>query len=662
MKMNIVLATAIMIAAHAGDAGQLKIAMSVVPDPVTPGQVVNVTCAAVGPWQSSLTRAEITIQDVQHTLVVDHEPMDWQGLSASYSYLVPESVQDGFWHFTCSLGDGNNTQEKNKAVLMSAGGDGGGVAAHQSMESYDGPSTCIACHQVEADEMLGSLHMQWSGATPALSNSSGERKGKAVDGINTFCTYALSSKGACYSCHVRADGNAPHPPEVTDIDCLMCHNDVYQRKFVTDPDAGVTITDVHGNQKTYVFGQVDALGNYTSMPDYAKMPAGTTMLSLAKNVHKPTRKSCLRCHAKAGGGDWTKRGDMGLSTVNPTVEEDVHMSPDGADLTCAACHVTGNKHTIGGRGIDLRITESSEPTCQGCHSQEPHDDSTLNRHARGQVGCQVCHIRSFAKGGSTEMARDWLVPTWNPVFCSGQGGYVGEEIRESFVLPEYVWFDGTSSVYNVGDTISVGQDGVYHMAVANGQAFDGKSVIVPIKRHRSNMALHESGKIIPPAIMWMFMTGDFDLAITKGMEEQGMTGTYTMVDTDAEMLITHGVEPKENAPACNECHDYSGQTSDGSGMIPLTKLGFHTVPAKVASCTLCHEAENLSWLKTHQKHAENGEDAMACVNCHTGEPTGLVEPAGSLCHQCHEQKSWQGRKGHKKHVKKSVACTTCHTF
>jgi len=49
------------------------------------------------------------------------------------------------------------------------------------------------------------------------------------------------------------------------------------------------------------------------------------------------------------------------------------------------------------------------------------------------------------------------------------------------------------------------------------------------------MPLHESGQIIPPAIMWMFMTGNFDTAVEEGMKDQGMTGNYTLVEADAEM-------------------------------------------------------------------------------------------------------------------------------
>ena len=66
------------------------------------------------------------------------------------------------------------------------------------------------------------------------------------------------------------------------------------------------------------------------------------------------------------------------------------------------------------------------------------------------------------------------------------------------------------------------------------------------------MPLHTSGQIIAPMISWMFMTGYFDDAVQKGMAEQGLTGGYSLVPVDAEMLITHGVDPKTKAPTCVE--------------------------------------------------------------------------------------------------------------
>jgi outer membrane biogenesis lipoprotein LolB len=585
--------------------------------------------------------------------------------------VCPDNDKDGYTDATCGGTDCNDTNGNINPDATEICGDDidqncSGADAncqtgtHQDITSYDGPATCIACHASAANEMLNSLHMQWAGPTPDLTNTSGEELGKAVNGINTFCTYAMSSGGACFSCHVRADGNAPHAPDVNDVDCLMCHSDTYQRTTVMDPDSGRTVVNILGEERTYFFGAQDGAGNYTTEPNFDTMPAGTTMVDLAKNVHLPTRKSCLRCHAKAGGGDWTKRGDMGLSTANPAFDEDIHMSPAGADLSCQACHATESSHTVGGRGIDLRQTESIAPTCQVCHGVSPHQDSTINRHAAGQVSCQVCHIREFGKGGATEMSRDWLEPHWNPAFCAGQGGFVGHEVKEANVKPEYTWFDGTSYVYNLGEQITPDANGIYHMADANGAAFDGNSKIVPIKRHFTNIPLHESGQIIGPQIMEMFMTGDFDQAVQAGMQDMGLTGSYTMIDADAEMLITHGVDPKAHAPSCVECHDGSGTTTDGAGMLPFTELGYHMFPSD-NMCSLCHGSKSMNWQDMHSRHVE--VERIDCASCHTVPPNGLTSSSSSLCSSCHGYKSESDpQKIHEKHVKRNISCTTCHTF
>ena len=660
-------------------AGDRSVSMSVNPEPALLGSAGRLICTGTGDWEHDrITSGKLTfwnasgvrlLSGVSMTVSTTSNPPYYTAdLSATYDYSIKSTESAGTWTFECTISDGEHSATRQSTFQVATSGGAGGsggtnpVTAHQSITSYNGPSTCIACHTTAGRDMLNSLHMTWSGPTPEVTNAGGAMLGKAIKGINTFCTYAMSSKGTCFNCHVRSDGNAPHAAGENDVDCLMCHNDTYQRKFIQDPNSGVTVTNVLGIIKTYYFGVVEPDGDYVTEPDFALMPPGITMVDIAKNVHKPTRKSCLRCHAKAGGADWAKRGDMGLNTVAPTRDQDVHMSQDGANLTCTACHKTAS-HKIGGRGIDLRQTEAADPTCQQCHGTAPHPSTaanylTMNRHAAGRVSCQVCHIRTFGKGGATEMSRDWNAPVWSPPFCNNQGGFVGHEVKVSNVLPEYVWFDGTSYVYNVGETITPNAQGVYTMAKANGAAFDGKSKIVPIKRHTTNTALHESGRIVPPMIMWMFMTGDYDLAVREGMKEQGMTGSYSMVTADAELLITHGVDPKTQAPTCTTCHNTYGTTVDGTKMIPFDKLGYHVWPAKVRACTLCHSSETMSWESMHNKHRSIIRN---CQNCHTKEPIGLVKPQSDLCNDCHSLKSWSGASTHKKHVTR-YDCIKCHKF
>jgi hypothetical protein len=533
------------------------------------------------------------------------------------------------------------------------------LAAHAGITAYNGPSTCIACHPTQATNMLNSLHMKWSGPTPELTNAPNQNLGKAVKGINSFCTYAMSSGNTCFTCHVRADGNAPHSPSVNDVDCLMCHSDTYQRKFTMDPTKTITVTNVLGQIKTYIFGLTDVDGNFFTEPNYAAMPAGTTMVDIAQNVHKPTRKSCLRCHATAGGADWTKRGDIGLNTGTAATDtQDVHMSATRGNLTCSSCHAVSG-HKIGGRGIDLRQTETPDPKCQDCHGTAPHNTGTttgtkMNRHAANRVACQTCHIRTFGKGGATEMSRDFRIPVWRASQLGGQGGFVGEEIAVSNVTPEYRWFDGTSYVYNTGETITPNADGSITMAKANGKIFDGKAKIVPIKNHRTVMPILADGRLVPPAILWMFMTGDYNQAVTKGMEAAGMTGTYTYVNANAEMLVTHGVEPKTMAPVCAECH--GTYTGHNNLMVPFTQLGYHQLPNSAKSCTMCHSSKTAGWESMHNTHRSK----FTCTGCHSATPTALKSPTSTLCKTCHSLQTASSQYVHGKHIPKGYACTTCH--
>ena len=622
-----------------GDDASRGLELSVSPSPVALGNSIHFNCQGTGDWSGGLRYGKIWIYDSLEQVLVNGAYMNNQdGYLATYEYTIPENGNTGNWNWQCQLVDryyNSETKDQDFQVVDGGDGDGGTNADHASITEYTGPETCIACHEQEAHDSLNSIHMQWSGPTTNLSNVSTENGipslGKADVGINTFCTYAPSSAGACYGCHIRADGNAGHAPEVNDVDCLMCHSDTYQRKFIPDTENPVTVTNVDGITRDYIFGLQDEVGNYTTVPDYNKMPEGTTMEGLAQNVHMPTRKSCLRCHAAAGGGDWTKRGDMGWSSVAPTEYEDVHMSPQGEDMSCTECHKTED-HKIGGRGIDLRADETAAPGCTDCHEQAPHSDGRLNRHAEGQVACQTCHISEFAKGGATEMSRDWLHPHYNPAFCAGQGGYVGHEIKQSNVKPEYRFFDGTSYVYNLGETITPNADGTYTMARANGSIFDGKSKIVPIKNHWTTTALHDdTQQIIAPEIMQMFMTGVFDNAVQKGMVNMGLSGSYSIVDANAEMLITHGVGPKDTALDCMECHDNTGETPDGSLQIPFTQLGYHSLPEDVKNCTLCHDrrpmmdGNRVGFERLHDIHMDGTsmggmggmDDNLSCQSCHT---------------------------------------------
>ena len=79
---------------------------------------------------------------------------------------------------------------------------------HAAITAYEGPRTCIQCHEDEALEMYSSMHYQWTGMTPYVTNIPGEA-GKGDLGFNTYCgTVVTSRRIACWSCHV---GNGKTP-------------------------------------------------------------------------------------------------------------------------------------------------------------------------------------------------------------------------------------------------------------------------------------------------------------------------------------------------------------------------------------------------------------------------------------------------------------------
>ena len=276
MRSSIITTCLVILMSGSSYAADRSITMSQNPTGPVVGESVQFQCDAEGDgWGRRLRTARITIINAEGLRVVQSENMVKSGLQANYEYVIPGDEQSGNWKFKCVIRGVSMTsaerviQTANFTVAASTPIEPpvepppvepplvleeSPIPAHNTITQYNGPATCIACHETEATEMLQSLHMQRSGPTPKLSNTNGEALGKGVGGINTFCTYAMSSKAACFSCHVRADGNAPDAVKAEDVDCLMCHNDTYQRKFVSDPNNSVTVTNVDNITKSYVFG------------------------------------------------------------------------------------------------------------------------------------------------------------------------------------------------------------------------------------------------------------------------------------------------------------------------------------------------------------------------------------------------------------------------
>ncbi len=572
----------------------------------------------------------------------------------------------------------------------------GAVGAHDMISEYLGPQTCVACHRDQAEQMHGSVHYQQTGPTPNVPNIPGYagERGFGDIGFNTYCgTHVTSSRATCGGCHV---GNGQFPsPEISDeqlnnIDCLMCHQDQYKR-IAAGPYETIPVTGSDGipGSATIRVPVEDASG-FHYMPDEDAMDI--SILEAARTVHLPTRASCLRCHAGAGGGDGTKRGDLSSGFANPTPDLDIHMG-GGSALVCADCHSAGN-HRVRGRGLDLRPNDTPERfTCESCHGDRPHGDysgfegSRRDTHA-GRVACQSCHIPTYAKDVSTEVARDWTNRYYSPQACSGQGGWKPEEIHDSNLVPTYAWFDGTSYVYVLGQLPPQRSDGAYGLGAPMGSvAADSNAKLYPMKEHRSNAARLVSiagdlngdgrvdrddlvafvpcledptacdtadingdghidlgdyaelqlcaggtcgtpGEMIPHSTFTFFTTGEFEPAVEAGMAAAGLRGQWELVDLHTYQTLNHGVEDHDYALQCGACHE---SLEGGPVRMDLAgDLGYELKASSSVVCQQCHGPEGpLPFRSVHDKHVKNRH--YDCSWCHTfARPSrGLTMPPGT---------------------------------
>ena len=484
--------------------------------------------------------------------------------------------------------------------------------AHASIMEYTGPETCISCHEVEALEVHGSVHYQQTGMTPNVTNISG-MAGKSEGAFNTYCgSIRTSPFFTCAGCHV-GNGLPPEPEETAEqlnnIDCLMCHQDDYAR-VGAPPFEDITVVGSDGQPTTI---QIPVPETFRFIPDESNMTV--SILEAARTVHPTTRKTCLRCHAGASGSDGGKRGDISFVNVDPPLSSDIHMSSHGEDLTCSDCHSAKN-HRFKGRGLDIRPNDvAGRFTCAECHSDEPHDDysatkaKSMDRHAT-KVACQTCHIPEFAKDISTELVRDWTHTHFSETACGGRGGWVPGEERAMNVVPTYRWFDGTSSVYVLGQIPSDNEDGEKAFGVPHGTVNSGDAKIYPMKEHRSVSAQHDAtGLMIPHSTFTFFTQNSFDEAIRVGMEQEGLEGSYTLADVHTYQTINHGVEDEDNALSCNDCH------GSGSRMDLKDELGYGLKGSDQDVCTQCHKYKRSKGFKeNHSKHV--ADKRIDCSTCH----------------------------------------------
>jgi Cytochrome c bacterial/Cytochrome c554 and c-prime len=462
---------------------------------------------------------------------------------------------------------------------------------HANLRYQDYPANCLSCHADEANEMADSTHYQWVGDTPEMINGVGLRQGKLTNAVNSYCVSILNDWPVCGSCHVGR-GKRPDDPaaNLENIDCLACHNEDYatQRARQTDGTMGVA--------------------NATD--------------SMVRNLDLPARASCLACHAKAGGGDGVKRGDLSLATVhNSDPSFDVHMDTSGADLSCQDCH-TFKDHKVIGKGSDLRPTDDvsrgSEVSCLTCHTDKlaptGHSSEEISKHA-ARVACQSCHIPTYAKV-ATETHRDWRIHhDGSPADgVSGPGHPYTEKLAD--LTPAYKFWNRLSDNALLGDDARETYDpssDTYPTSRPVGFTNDEGSKLYPFKYKTADQpkTIADNRLIALNTYEYLKTSGDVGAATEQGLVSMGYPAhePYEWIVTDTYQLLNHGIEPSSRALQCGDCHGNTNRM-DLQG-----ELGYELAEAKSTLCIECHDRkEDKSFEKIHEKHVKGKK--LDCINCH----------------------------------------------
>lgn len=508
--------------------------------------------------------------------------------------------------------------ESQTAFLQSSKPWEGADHAGRFPNGYRDATSCTQCHSDAATQVMHTTHWTWEHV-----EADGRKLGKR-NVINNYCVALPSNEPRCTSCHVGV-GYKDKTFDFTDatkVDCLVCH---------------------------------DTTGTYKKFPTLAGAPwtgPGTNVFSgtayppvdlnlVASNVGKTSRATCGACHFYGGGGDGVKHGDLDSSMRNPNRKLDVHMAADGKNFTCANCHQPAEgTHDIPGTYYSKDHADSQ--SCESCHTAAPHTKgehaSRLNIHTR-RVGCQSCHIPSFARGRTTTMTWDWSTAGvkgtngQNQLIRNANGDPIYDTQKGTFtwasnVVPAYVWFNGTIDYLTAGDGIDPTRR--VTMTVLHGDASDPKARILPVKRFTGKQPYDPIRNVLVVPNLFPDNASDTNAywrafnwtnAAASGMAyvDQPFSGEIGWVETEWMWIQNHMVAPASDAVSCVQCH------TNQNSRLDFAALGY--APERTTRLA------NLSLLvgTSHAgRFGTNFAGAASCAQCHPGQINELMGSAHYL--------------------------------
>jgi octaheme c-type cytochrome (tetrathionate reductase family) len=419
---------------------------------------------------------------------------------------------------------------------------------HEALQvSFENPheitAACLSCHTERGEEVLGNAHWNWE--REAYIEGRGLTYLGKKNLINNFCTGIVSNEGTCNRCHIGFGWKDEHFDfgNPYNIDCLVCH---------------------------------DNSGLYEKAPGAAGYPVqDLDFTTIVQSVGQPRKNNCGYCHFHGGGGNNVKHGDLEVALLTASREVDVHMSADGADLSCIDCHKTTN-HQMLGRYYGVSSSNTQRVNCEQCHTGFPHMNHKLNEHTV-KVGCQTCHIPIYAKVNPTKMFWDWSTATrrrdgkpYEIIDTLGLQLYTSEKGDFNWkwnAEPDYLWFNGTADHLLLTDIIDP-ESGPLKINTLFGEYKDPDSRIYPVKIHRGKQPYDTEYFTIIQAKLWdeeenqgaLWLDLDWDAALRSGMEHVGRpySGHYDFIETEMFLPVNHMVSPSENALQCQDCHTRAG--------------------------------------------------------------------------------------------------------
>jgi len=470
----------------------------------------------------------------------------------------------------------------------------------------DGPSVtraCLECHPESAGEVMQTAHWNWQGDEVELpGRDTALRIGKR-NVINNFCIGVQSNWPACTMCHIGYgwEDEEFDFSDVSRVDCLVCHDNsgTYLKKF---QGAG--------------------------LPD-----EGVDLLQVARSVGMPRRQNCGSCHFQGGGGNAVKHGDMDETLLFPSERIDVHMGR--YDMQCIDCHRT-ERHRIRGRSMAVSVDSTNRVHCTDCHAREPHREIRLNAHI-GRVACQSCHIPHMAADTGTKLSWDWS-EAGQDLDITDEHRYLKIKGRFTWakkVQPEYHWYNETSTRYITGDRIDPARP--TRITAPLGDRNDPAAKIWPFKVHRGRQPYdREYCYFLVPNVhgdKGFWNAFDWEAALRTGARVTGLpySGTYDFAPTEMYFPLSHMVTSTDEALRCRDCHGERGRIdwtalgyagdplgrarvlhdpvylNDADG-VPVTQSG--GALSIVASCGICHDAEDEDFIAAHGYHSSVQDDRL----------------------------------------------------